>query len=854
MFKEPGIVMPPADLSIGKAGLGVYSYKGVGMGQATGAYVFPSRRTWSMRVVLSSTSLLVLMLAPLSVRLAAQVQTGSVSGTVTDPTGAVIVGAKVQLILSLTGSTRTVTTGTRGNFVFGNVSAGTYELRVSQPGFKTYDHVNMQLAAGETLSLHKIPLQVGATTTQVTVSAEAARVQTTTFGSSGLISESQISNIPNKGRNYMDYLTLLPGVVGSPGGTNAPQGIPGGGQGTYTFNGGDSGTVLVLLNGIASQNPGAPGVPSYISPSTDSIAEERVHTGVESAQYGGRAGGTVDVVTKHGTSQFHGDLYWFNRNNFYNANDYFRKLLGLTHPAPYKFNDFGGTIGGPILFPRLKFNRSRQRAFFFFSYEKLFRTVSYSPTHMTTPTPAERAGVFTNLTQDLVNPSGNAAQQTTCSGASPDITCTFPTAAINPAGQRLLNVLPLPTCLRQGDSATGLNSALAGLPACSLNNSNFSYVNSTPFPWYNDVLRTDFKLSNNESFYIVIGANREEEQHFLGFVGGAAAWPQAPSNFLTRSRQAMASLTSTLSSTVVNVANIGLNYAIQTVSPNSPAYLLSNNRAALGLGPTVLPVLFPDASNGGAQSPQVNPYDLIPNVTFGGQTNENTLVGGNSKAGSGVLPNAANMSFESRYPLFGTVDDYTFTDNLSWVKGNHNMKFGIFLEHVRRVEAAFTNVGGANFNGALNFASNGIYSSTNASGSPFDTGNTFANALVGAFNSYGEVNNRLHTQDLNYDLEWYGQDEWQVVPRLTLDIGMRFGIISPDHLRNGQLISEFEPYLFNAANQPGLVLPRPSPSYLRSPHRVCLGHLRKRQYGPSSRVRNVLRPNRWRRHCRDISG
>jgi hypothetical protein len=749
-------------------------------------------------------ALLILTLGAFPGRLAAQVATSTVTGTVTDPTGAVIVGARVELILTLTGTTRTLTTDSSGNFTFANVPAGTYEVRITQSGFKTYDRKDMELAASETLSLHKIALQVGSTATQVTVTAEAARVQTTSSSQAGLISESQIANLPNKGRNYMDYLQLLPGVQ-----TNAGSDAPGWASGNVVFNGGDAGAPLIMDNGIAEQDSGYAGGAPYINPSPDSIAEERVHTGVEDAQYGGRAGGTIDVVTKNGTSHFHGDLYWFDRNNFFNANSYFNKQSSnpqiADHPATYKYNDFGGTIGGPILLPGLQFNRTRQRAFFFFSLEGLVHTNTGSPSEVTMPTPAERAGVFTNLTQDLVNPS-NPSEAPACTGTSPDITCQFPSGAISPAGQKLLNVLPMPTCLRAGDTTTGPNSTLAGLPSCgaaSRNAYNYQYVNSYPEPWHNDVLRTDFRLSNNELFYAVAGTNREEWKGYTGFLGGAGSWPQSLTNYLIRSRQLMGSLISTLSPTVVNEITLGTNYSIQSDFATNPEQIAKNNRAALGLGPTVLPVLFPDPSNGGAQSKHVNPYDLIPNVSFGGYTNENASVGGSGNQ----IQNAPGYGFESRYPFFGTDWDWTFTNDLSWVKGNHNFKFGVFYEHVSRSTATYSNQGGSNFNGVANFNSNNIFSSSNASGSPYDTGNTFANALVGAFNSYSEDNTRWVSHGLNHDIEWYGQDNWRATSRLTLDIGMRFSLLVPDRLRDGQLTSEFEPYLYNRAAQPGLVMP-----------------------------------------------
>lgn len=726
----------------------------------------------------------------------AQTVTGQITGTVTDPTGAIVSGAKVSLTNSLTQQVRSLTTNTSGDFQFTDVVPGTYELQITQSGFSTYDQKSIVLGTREDLALHQIPLQVGAVTSEVTVSAVAARVETDTSAHSGLVTDTQITSIPDKGRNFKDYLQLLPGTVSS-GQTDAP----GWGSGAVQFNGGDAGTVLVQLDGIASQDTGAPTNGGYISPSVDSIQEMRVQTGNENAEFGGRAGGTVNVTTKSGTGQFHGDVYEFNRNNFYNSNDYFRKensnpaISG--HPAPYKFNNFGGVVGGPILLPFTQWNRTRNKAFFFVSSDNLHRTVSSNPSNQTMPTLAERAGVFTNLTQNLTDPAGVAP---TCTGTSPSITCVFPASDMNVAGQKFLSLLPLPNCLRAGDTATGLNAPLAGLPACpaSGNNAfNYNFVNVTPHPWWNDTMRADFNISNTETFYIRLLKNYEQTQGQFGFLGGSGSWPQSLINYTIHSDGAVGTLVSTLRSNLVNEATFGTNYALQTVDPFNKAALDNNNRALLGLGPTVLPVLFPDASNGGAQTKQVNEHDLIPNVSFGGFTNENATVGG--KTSGGTIANAPGFSFESRYPFFGTDSDWTATDNLSWVKGAHSLKFGGFYEHVSRTTATYSNRTGAQFNGVLNF--------TSASTNPFDTGNTFANAYTGVYQQYAEDNKRSNAHGLNYDVEWFAQDTWKITRRLTIDYGMRFSILVPDYLRNDETIAQFTPADYKLSLQPGLIKP-----------------------------------------------
>lgn len=732
---------------------------------------------------------LLLCLGSLQGALNAQTSTGQITGTITDPSGAVIAGAKVDLTNVLTQQVWSLTSNASGNFVFPDVVAGTYSLRVSKSGFETYNQTDIALATREDLALHQIQLQVGSVATEVTVQATAARVETDSSAHTGLVTSSQISEIPNKGRDFKDYLSVLPGTT-SRGETDAP----GWGSGSVQFNGGDAGVTLLQIDGIASQDTGAPGgLSSYITPSVDAIQEMRVQTGNQNAEFGARGGGTVNVTVKSGTASFHGDLYEFNRNNFYNANDYFRKILGASkpdvsgHPAAYKFNNWGGTLGGPILLPFTDFNHSRTRAFFFFSADYLHRTNSGSPSNVTMPTPDERKGIFSNLTSNLANPSGAAP---VCSGASPTITCTFPQNAINQAGQTFLNLLPTPTCLRPGvdTAANNYGGSPSSLPACTSTTYNFNYVNVYPYPWYDYILRTDFNLGSRETFYVRLIKNFENREGESGFLGGNGSWPQSLIFYTIHSVGAVATLVSTLRPNLVNEFTAGENSALQTTTPFSQAALDKNNRAKVGLGPSVLPVLFP-ASNSpfgaGAQAKSANNYDLIPNASFGG---------GNLEAfNGGSIQNSPAFSFESRYPFFGTDRDWTVTDNLTWVKGSHALKFGVFFEHVSRSTAR-----ASTFNGSFNFGQ----TSTN----PLDTGNPFSNALTGVFQSYSEANFHPIAHGLNNDIEWFAQDTWKVSRTLTLDYGLRFSLLIPDSLR-GQTLSEFNPAVYNAADQPRLIQP-----------------------------------------------
>src|SRR5690242_10576027 len=179
---------------------------------------------------------LVLLIGTFSASMFAQSVTGQISGTVADASGAVIPGAKVEITNAVTQQVRTVNTDSSGNFIFSDVVPGTYAVRITQSGFQSYTPTDVALATSERLSLHQITLQVGNVATEVSVVGTAARVETDSSARGLLVTSSQVSEIPNKGRNFKDYFNVLPGATGNVFGTDAP----GWNNGNVFFNGGAS--------------------------------------------------------------------------------------------------------------------------------------------------------------------------------------------------------------------------------------------------------------------------------------------------------------------------------------------------------------------------------------------------------------------------------------------------------------------------------------------------------------------------------------------------------------------------------------------------------------------------------------
>ncbi len=304
--------------------------------------------------VLSLTSLL---LCSLAVR--AQ-DTASITGTVTDPTGAAVANAEVLVSNPERGIKRTTTSNGSGDYLVAGLPVGTLSLSVAVTGFKQYEATNIVLRVGEK-ARYDVTLQVGASAAQVTVNGEdVAQVETQSAELSGTITGKEISQLQLNGRNFTQLVTLVPGVSNQSGQDDAGVGV--GGNVAYSINGGRTEYNNWELDGGDNMDNGS-NTSLNVYPSLDAIAEFKVLTSNYGAQYGRSGSGTVEVETKSGTSHFHGDAYEFVRNDAFNA---------VTFPQssvpPYKKNDFGYTIGGPAFLPGL-YNKDKQKTFFFWSHE-----------------------------------------------------------------------------------------------------------------------------------------------------------------------------------------------------------------------------------------------------------------------------------------------------------------------------------------------------------------------------------------------------------------------------------------------------------------------------------------------------
>jgi hypothetical protein len=648
---------------------------------------------------------------------------------VADSSGGVIAGATVELTNDLTKQVRTFPSDSKGTFIFTDLVPGSYSVRISHPGFKVYAQNNISVSAEERVALHEIRLAVGDVSNTVTVEAEAAHVATDSSDRAINVTTRQIEDTPIRGRDFKAITRDLPGVQDL-----STHDTRGWGSGFPTINGGQTGQMLVTLDGVASQDSGAPTNGGYLSPSIDAISEVKMLVSNYTAEYGARNGGQMNITVKNGTNRFHGTAYYYWRHEELNANEFFNNATHIAKPK-YRYQNPGGTIGGPLIIPGTNFNHSRTKLFFFFSEDYLHNIGTTAVNRYTMPTALERNGDFSQS----FNTTGSLIVIRDPNTGSPFPGNVIPANRFSPIGSAMLNLFPLPNTT----DPTGQRQY------------NFQDQLTNSNPREDRILRVDYNINPKTTAFVRLLQDYQGQDGYGAILGPAGdGWGQFPHGYDIESAGAVATVIHTFTPTMVNEFTWGINRAHQIVAPinqsGQPAYSSS-----------LLPL---KGANGQALSlPNVfgaNALNLLPNINFG-------LPSGFTAQSAGqTIPNLPAFGFDSRWPFNGTDQVQNVNDTFTWIKGSHTIKFGAYTEFQARNVSVYSTYNTA-----------GTYYFGSDLGSGVDTADPFSNALVGSLFAYGEDNKKQVNHARYKQFEWFAQDTWRASRRLTFDYGLRFQIL-----------------------------------------------------------------------------
>jgi hypothetical protein len=691
---------------------------------------------------------------------------GTITGVITDATGAVVPNAPVQAKNTATGVVATAATSATGNYTIGDLPAGTYEIDVAVTGFKKYTQTGITVQELQTTRVD-MALQIGAATESVTVSEEAPLLKTENGDVSQNVTINTIDELPVGSigaiRDPRAVTQMIPGVTG--GGV--------GGSGTsltsIVINGTPAASQQIRIDGLDATYSLGNTYYEFAQPSVDAIQEVAVQTSNYAAEYGTAAGAFINFTMRSGTNQFHGSAYDFFVNEALNS----AGAYSHTDPKDRK-NDYGGTVGGPVWIPKVY--NGKDKTFFFFTYESLPTTTTTTNALNTVPTAQYQVGNFSAATAAVgdkvlgTDPLGNPIIQNAIYDPATQMLApngelvrtafpnnTIPLTRLDPVALKIQSLIPQP----QGPFATGL-----------INNYNVPYtVKSSEYI-------PSFKIDHSVSSKIKLS-------FFFGDTH--IATPGPPTN---PTEDGFPTLLSDLLPTSWPTYSYRLNYD-HTLKPNlllhlGAGYVKSslsmpsavtgyNVTTNLGLTGPFTPLAFPIL---GAGAPGVASSLLGPNST-----------GGVSSGTSGEL---------GAYGFAGAVttleEKTNFVASLTWVKNNHTFKFG----GETRIEG-YPNNNFIDTNGSFGFsaAETGLpyLNATGPAGTNGTIGLPYASFLLGLVDNYN-VAEPADAKLGKHSLAFYAQDDWKITRKFTLEYGLRYDFANAQQEQYGRF-GTFDPSVPN---------------------------------------------------------
>lgn len=645
-----------------------------------------------------------------------------------------------------TSAVQTENTNAEGNFTFTAVLPGRYTISAERPGFKKFQKEHIELVPGDHISVGTLPLAIGDVTESVTVDAQGAMLQTATSERAGIVTSSEIQDLTVISRDFTTFAELQPGVVIS----STVQ--------VQTFSGNNNFNVLggrvtqnnIQVDGLPIMNTNQGNFNTTISLDNTQTVEVKVSN--YQAESGRNNGFIVAASSKSGTQQFHGAFYGYDRNEAFNANNFFNNLSGIRQ-TPLRVSYFGANFGGRLHIPKVP--ATKGKLFFFISAESIRELRPKGLVTVTVPTALERQGNFTLTNSTAAKPVSPVLGTTTAiSVKDPTTGAPFP-GDIIPANRMIpsmvnyLNLLPLPNYTSAADLAVSKGTY------------NYIFQESLNVPKWLNSARLDYIFSEKTTMFARFNYWYEDQQG-SAVSADNTTWGWLDQHYTAITPSGYLSLTHIFSPSLVFQGTMGYQQFSEAGPPLTEADLTARQRATVGW---TIPQLYP----------AVNPYNLVPAATFG-------------------VSDSANPSYASRFPLQGVENTFNWNGSLTKVKGNHTLKTGIYPEHW----AAMKGKNASNFAGTMNFSQD--------SNNPLDSGYAYSNALLGVLDQYTEPSNRFPMYEFLGSVEWYVQDTWKVSHNLTIDAGLRWGWGTPWHANHNQEAA-FSPAAWNPADVVKLIQP-----------------------------------------------
>jgi hypothetical protein len=673
---------------------------------------------------------------------------GTILGTVTDPSGAAVPNAQITITDTDTNQTLQLTTTAAGDYLAPDLQIGHYSIRVTASGFQSFEQKGVVLNVGARNRID-IKLEIGNMQQSITVEAIAVAVQSESGEVSDVVTASQVSQLATNGRSIYGLAALTPGASSNMVDFQNP--TPVGGNSMVSFNGLRESHNLFMIDGGEDYDRGGSGNIS-VMPSVDAVAEFRTLTSNYSAEYGISSGATMTMVFKSGTKDLHASAWEFLRNDALDAGNYFTNAAGQSAPE-LRFNTFGFNASGPVFIPRV-YNKQHDKTFFFYNMEWR-KLVQGGLTNQTVPLTSEYGGQFA---------AGTPIHVPGASQLSPALQAQYAALGLTPGqafpGNRI------PQSLLNPEAQVLLQAGIFPTPN---NGAQFVGGNKLPTDVREELVRMDHRFNDKFSIF----GHWVSEQITQTY--GTSQWsgdnvPTVGDTFGNPSYSAVIHATNTISPSLLNEIAFNYNGNRIHITPYGVVERPSNLN---------IPELFPG-----------NNLNRIPGINLTGSTGANYDV--------------------SSWPWNNTADSYQIRDDVSWMKGAHQLKFGGSWLLYKKIQDLFGNTQGG-------FGFNGSYS-----------GNDFADFLLGYSNSYNElaIQDSGHWNSQSYAL--YMQDNWKVNNRLTLNLGLRWDGMPHTYESNNRQ-SNFYPNLYNPADAAwidpsnGTILPG-SPGLGHSPNPILNGY------------------------------